>query len=148
MCRNRNKEVASDNDMRMISDESGPALILAAARGRGFAFDVFAHVDGESRICSFSSSSSAIRSSPHVGFSAARQIKRLNSAFTRGRPTDLDFQRQNRRNEARRQPIKVAGLTMINALCQSKKRASFENTNRFGAAVGAAFFSRSWNKAS
>src|SRR5437764_1661989 len=49
---------------------------------------------------------------------------------------------------ARCQPINVAGLTMTNALRQSKKRASLDNTNRSAAVVGAAFFSRSWNKAS
>src|SRR5436190_6745640 len=39
-------------------------------------------------------------------------------------------------------------LTMTNALRQSKKRASLDDTNRSAAVVGAAFFSRSWNKAS
>jgi len=45
-----------------------------------------------------------------------RRIKRLISAFTGGRPTGLDFQRQNRRNAARCQPITVAGLTITKAL--------------------------------
>jgi hypothetical protein len=109
----------------------------------------FLTVRGESRIWSLSQSSSAIRSSPQVRFSAAiRRIKRLNCADTGGRPTGLDFQRQNRRNAARCQPIKVAGLTMTKALRQSKKRASLDKTNRSAAVVGAAFFSRSWNKAS
>src|SRR3954465_11535923 len=109
----------------------------------------FLTVRGESRIWSLSQSSSAIRSSPQVRFSAAiRRINRLTSAATGGRPTGLDFQRQNRRNAARCQPINVAGLTMTNALRQSKKRASLDNTNRSAAVVGAAFFSRSWNKAS
>jgi hypothetical protein len=98
---------------------------------------------------SFSQSSSAIRSSPQARFSAAmRRIKRLTSADTRGRPTGLDFQRQNRRKAARCQPINVAGLTITNALRQSKKRASLDNTNRSAAVVGLAFFSRSRNKAS
>jgi len=106
-------------------------------------------VRGESRIWSFSNSSSAIRSSPHVGFSAAiRQIKCLISAFTGGRPTSLDFQRQNRRRAARCQPINVSGLTITKALRQSKKRVSLENTNRSPAVVATAFFSRSRNKAS
>ena len=88
-------------------------------------------------------------SSPQVRFSAAiRRIKRLTSADTGGRPTGLDFQRQNRRNAARCQPINVAGLTMTKALRQSKKRASLDKTNRSAAVVGAAFFSRSSNRAS
>lgn len=109
----------------------------------------FLTVRGESRIWSLTQSSSAIRSSPQVRFSPAIwRINRLTSAVSGGRPTSLDFQRQNRRNAARCQPINVAGLTMTNALRQSKKRASLDNTNRSPAVVGAAFFSRSWNKAS
>ena len=109
----------------------------------------FLTVHGESRIWSLSQSSSAIRSSPQVRFSAAiRRIKRLTSADTDGRPTGLDFQRQNRRNAARCQPINVAGLTITKALRQSKKQASLEITNRSAAVVGATFFSRSRNKAS
>ena len=109
----------------------------------------FLTVRGESRIWSLSQSSSVIRSSPQVRFSGAIwRINRLTSAASGGRPTGLDLQRQNRRNAARCQPINVAGLTMTNALRQSKKRASLDNTNRSAAVVGAAFFSRSWNKAS
>src|SRR3954449_1724310 len=88
-----------------------------------------ATVRGESRICSFSNSSSAIRCSPQVGFSAAkRRIKFLTSAVTRGLPTGLDFQRQNRRNALRCQLIKVAGFTIINALRQSNQQTSLEKT--------------------
>ena len=66
--------------------------------------------------------SSAMRCSPQVGFSAARRrIKSLTSTVTRGLPTGLDFQRQKRRNALRCQPIKVAGLTIINALRQSNQ---------------------------
>lgn len=116
---------------------------------RGLRLMYLPTVRGESRIWSFSHSLSAIRSSPHVGFSAAlRQIKRLISAFTGGRPTGPDFQRHNRRKAARCQPINVFGLTITKALRQSKKRASLENTNRSPAVVAAAFFSRSRNKAS
>jgi hypothetical protein len=42
----------------------------------------------------------------------------------------------------------VEGFTITKALRQSKKRASFENTKQSAGVVGAAFFSRSWNKAS
>src|SRR3954466_5988532 len=90
-----------------------------------------------------------MRSSPQVGFSVAiRWIKHRSSAEIGGLPTGLDFQRQNRRKAVRCQPIRVAGFTITKALRQSKRRASFENTKRSAAVVGAAFFSRSWNKAS
>src|SRR4051794_12154708 len=89
-----------------------------------------------------------MRCSPQVGFSAAkRRIKSLTSAVTGGLPTGLDFQRQKRRNAWRCQPIKVAGLTISNALRQSNKRASLENTNLSAGVVGLAFFSRSRKRA-
>src|SRR5205085_2337195 len=117
-------------------------------RGPGRCLLYLATVRGESRICSFSNSSSAMRCSPQVGFSAAkRRIKFLSSAVTRGLPTGLDFQRQNRRNAFRCQPIKVAGLTISSALRQSNQRASLENTNLSAGVVGMAFFSRSRKRA-
>jgi hypothetical protein len=67
-----------------------------------------------------------------------RRIKRRTSADIAGRPTVLDFQRENRRNAARCQPINVAGLTITKALRQSKKRASLDKTNRSAAVVGTA----------
>jgi hypothetical protein len=86
-----------------------------------------ATVREESRIWSFNNSSSVMRFSPQVGFSAARRpFKSLISVVTRGLSTGLDFQRQKWRNAARCQPIKVAGLTITNALRQSNQRASFE----------------------
>src|SRR4051794_19575307 len=89
-----------------------------------------------------------MRCSPQVGFSAAkRRIKALTSAVTGGLPTRLDFQRQKRRNALRCQPIKVAGLTIINALRQSNQPASLENKNPSAGVVGIAFFSRSRNRA-
>ena len=107
-----------------------------------------ATVPGESRICSFSNSSSAMRCSPQLGFSAAkRRIKFLTSTVTRGLPTGCDLQRQKRRNALRCQPIKVAGLTIINAPRQSNQRASLENTNLSAGVVCIAFFSRSRNRA-
>src|SRR6478609_8902343 len=117
-------------------------------RGPGRCLLYWATVRGESRICSFSNSSSAIRCCPQVGFSAAkRRIKFLTSAVTRGFPTGLDFQRQQKRNALRCQPIKVAGFTIINALSQSNQRASLDNTNLSARVVGIAFFSRSRNRA-
>src|SRR4051812_30706127 len=89
-----------------------------------------------------------MRCSPQVGFSAAkRRIKPLTSAVTGGLPTGLDFQRHKRRNALRCQPIKVAGLTISNALRQSNQGASLENTNLSAGVVGIAFFSRSRNRA-
>src|SRR4051812_11099332 len=89
-----------------------------------------------------------MRCSPQVGFSAAkRRIKPLTSAVTGGLPAGLDFQRHNRRNAWRCQPIKVAGLTISNALRQSNQRVSMENTNLSAGVVGIAFFSRSRNRA-
>jgi len=115
---------------------------------RAVALLYLATVRGESRIWSFNNSSSAMRFSPQVGLSAARRrIKFLTSLVTCGLPTGLDFQRQKQRNAARCQPIKVAGLTITNALRQSNQRANFENTNLSAGVVGNAFFSRSRNKA-
>ncbi|HEX4170138.1 MAG TPA: hypothetical protein VHZ55_32130 [Bryobacteraceae bacterium] len=52
--------------------------ITIAGGGHGWCWMYLPTVRGESRIWSFSTSSSAIRSSPQVGFSAAmRRIKRL-----------------------------------------------------------------------
>jgi hypothetical protein len=56
-----------------------------------------------------------------------RRIKRVTSTGTGGLPTGLDFQRQHRQNAARCQPIRVAGLTITNALRQSKSRESLKN---------------------
>jgi hypothetical protein len=117
-------------------------------RGPGRCLLYLATVRGESRMCSFSNSSSAISCSPQVGCSAAkRRIKSLTSAVTGGLPTGLDLQRQNRRNAWRCQPIKVAGLTISNALRQSNHRASLENTNLSPGVVGMAVFSRSRHRA-
>jgi hypothetical protein len=82
-------------------------------------------VRGEISIPSLSFNSSAIRSSPQVGFS--RSIARINSQMFRGnsgRPRFRDFQRQNIRNAVRCHLINVSGLTTTSASRQSKKRAS------------------------
>jgi hypothetical protein len=116
-----NKEVAGYDAVGMIVEMGGPSLTLDPP-GQGGCLTYLPTVRGESRIWSFSSSSSAIRSSPQVGFSAAiRRIKCLSSADTCGLPTGLDFQRQNRRKAARCQLISVAGLTITKAFRQSKK---------------------------
>src|SRR5919199_6170378 len=54
----------------------------------------------------------------------------------------------SQRNALRCQPIKVAGLTISNALRQSNQLASLDNTNLSAGVVGIAFFSRSRNRAS
>src|SRR3954466_12526758 len=144
-CHNR-KEIASYDCVCVIFRKLDQRWSLDP-RGRGGCLLYLATVRGESRICSFSNSSSAMRRSPQVGFSAAkRRIKFLTSTVTRGLPTGCDFQRQKRRNALRCQPIKVAGLTISNALRQSNQGASLENTNLSAGVVGIAFFSRSRNK--
>jgi hypothetical protein len=73
--RHNRKEIASYDCGCVIFQEGGPALV-SDPRGRGGCLLYLAKVRGESRICSFSNSSSAMRCSPQVGFSAAkRRIK-------------------------------------------------------------------------
>jgi hypothetical protein len=70
-------------------------------------------VRGDNRIPSFSRSSAAIRSSPHVRFAAAIvAISRCTFTGIAGRPGARDFQRQNNRNAFRCQRISVSGFTM------------------------------------
>jgi hypothetical protein len=122
-CGYRNEEIASDDLFRVIPEKSGPALILRSPRTRR-SCDVFPPVRGERRIWSLSQSSSAMRSSPQVGFSPAiRLMNRLISADIGSLPSGRDFQRQNRRKAARCQPINVAGFTITKALRHSNKRA-------------------------
>ena len=105
-------------------------------------------VRGEIRIPSFNWSSSAMRSSPQVGFpEAIRRIRHLSFTATGGSSTGLDFQRKKWRKADRCQPIRVPGLTITNAARQSKRQARRQSTKRSAAFVGLAFFSRSWNKA-
>ena len=65
--RHGNEEVAGDNPACVVLDERRPTLILAAMRSWRLP-DIFSNRACESRIWSLSQSSSAIRSSPHVGF--------------------------------------------------------------------------------
>ena len=79
----------------------------------------------------FSNSSSAMRSSPYVGFCVAIwTISFRNCAGTRGLPRGLDFHFQNRRKPLRCQLINVSGLTMIRASRQSKQRDNRASANR------------------
>ena len=77
-------------------------------------------VRGETRIFSFTSSSLAIRSSPHSGFSCAiLRINARNSAGIGGRPA-LHLPRQKSCHPSRCQRIMVAGQTRTTASRQSK----------------------------
>src|SRR3954454_179146 len=88
-CHNR-KEIASYDCVCVIFRKLDQRWSLDP-RGRGGCLLYLATVRGESRICSFSNSSSAMRCSPQVGFSAAkRRIKFLTSTVTRGLPTVCD----------------------------------------------------------
>src|ERR1700689_529142 len=73
-------------------------------------------VRGETRMPNFSDSSSAIRSSPHVGFSRTiRDINSRRSFGSGGRPGLCDFHRQNILNAVRCHPMKVADFTITSA---------------------------------
>src|ERR1043166_8783074 len=85
---------------------------------------------------SLSESSSAIRSSPQLGFSCAiftMSVRRFLGSG--GRPACRDLQRQNRRNPARCQRTNVSGLTIARALAQGKNRLSITKAN-FAAEFG------------
>jgi hypothetical protein len=70
-------------------------------------------VRGDTRMPSFSNSSFAMRSSPHVRFDAAIiAISRCTSTGIVGRPGARDVQRQNSRKPFRCQRISVSGFTM------------------------------------
>lgn len=80
-------------------------------RPRGRRGRYFLTVRGETRIPSFRSSSLAMRSSPHNGFSLAiRRIRAWVGAGIGGRP-GRDFRRQNSFHPIRRQRISVSGRT-------------------------------------
>ena len=79
-------------------------------------------VRGEIWIPSLSNSSLAMRSSPQDGLSRAiARMSARNSAGIRGRP-GRDFQRQNRRNPARCQPMKVLGVTFVSVYVPLESR--------------------------
>ena len=117
-CRDGDEEVAG---------EDGRGLILRnvdqrrSPRGRpGGRFGKYLRtVRGEIRIPSLSSSSLAIRSSPHSTFSRAILRISARSSFGIGGRPARDFIRQNNRQPARCQRIIVAGCTTTSALRQS-----------------------------
>ena len=86
---------------------------------------------GDTRIPSFTSSSAAIRSSPHVRFAAAVSAMIVcNPAGTRGRLRDRDLRRRNNWNPFRCQRINVSGLTTVRTRRHSISRDSATRTIR------------------
>ena len=95
------------------------------------------------------SSSSAIRSSPQVGFSRPnRWMIWRRFGGNEGRPHLRDFHLQKSRNALRCHLRNVAGLTTTRALRQSKNRARATIANRNPCVVLCDFAFRSWNSAS
>ena len=93
----------------------------------------FLTVLGETRIPSFTNNSSAIRASPHSGFSVAiLRISTRSSSGIGGRPA-LHFQRQNIRQPSRCQRTMVDGRTLTTVCRQSQ---SLENTARLTRVTG------------
>jgi hypothetical protein len=145
-CRHGDKQVASDSTVRMIAEKGSPALLLASVRSRALP-----HVlaDGARRESNLEFQEEFIR---NPLFTPARVFgrhadQRLHSTGAGGLPTDLDFQRQKRRNASRCQLMRVAGLTITKGLRHSKRRASLDKTKRSAAAVALGFFSCSRNTA-
>jgi hypothetical protein len=88
-------------------------------------------VRGETRIPSFTSSSEAMRSSPHERFAAAMSaINRRRSADNWGRPRGNDFHRQNSRKPFRCHRMSVSGLTTLRTRRQSISRDSARSVIR------------------
>jgi len=84
----------------------------------------FRIVRGDTRRPSFTSNSLAIRSWPQDGFSRAiLRIRRWSSGGIRGRPA-WHVLRQNSWERLRCQPMKVLGVTTVNALRQLNQRLS------------------------
>lgn len=108
----------------------------------------FLTVRGETRIPSLISSSLAIHSSPHTGFSAAiLRISARSSGGIGGRPR-LHLNRQNNRHPARCQRTIVAGRTITTAFCQSNKRVSNARLIRATASMRRGLTPRSMYRAS
>jgi hypothetical protein len=107
------------------------------------------HGQQRSEIPSLMYSSSAIRSSPQVGFS--RSISRISSPRffgSGGRPRRRGFHCQNIRTTVRCHLMKVSGLTITRDSPHSKKRASAIIARRVALVIRRGFTLRSWNKAS
>ena len=145
--RDRDKEVACHNSLRMVAQEGRPALITARSTRRSLGH-VLADGTWRDMQTKFSRNSLAILSSPQSGFSVAlRRINRRSSSGIRGRP-GLDLQRQNRRQPARCQRINVSGRTTTRALRQSNSRESNASETRVAASMRLGLMPRPWYSAS
>ena len=97
----------------------------------GACWRYFPTVRGDTRMPSFSFSSSAMRSSPQVAFSAAiSRISRRRSLGSSGLPVGLDFHRQKKRNPLRCQRVKVSAFTFTSAPRHGKNRLKVAITQR------------------
>jgi hypothetical protein len=109
----------------------------------------FATVRGDSRIPSFNLNSLAMRSSPHVEFSAAiSRINRRRPLAMRGRPLGFDFQRQNSRNSLRCHRMNVSGFTFTSASRQGNMRLRVAIIHRVESTARPGLTFRSWKSAS
>jgi hypothetical protein len=143
----RGEEIASHDCVGVILQERGPALVsrsgwpgqLFAVLGDGARREP--NLELQQRFIGDAFFSPGLDSQPLDGESSASFGSYLWPPDRSGSPAP------KRRNAARCQPIKAAGLTITNALRQSNQRASFENTNLSPGVVGSAFFSCSRNRA-
>lgn len=118
--RYRHQQITRHDDLGVIADKHPPVL-------RGYSptaswitiLRPYARtVRGETKIPNFTDSSAAMRSSPQVGFSCTmRTISWRRFSGIRGLP-NRDLHRQNSLNPFQRQPMRVSGLTIINAALQ------------------------------
>ncbi len=98
---------------------------------------------------SFSSSSLAIRSSPHVRFAATiSPISRCRSGGIRGRPRGRDCRRQNNRKPLRCQRTSVSGFTTVRTRRHSISRDKATSTIRVASSARRGFAWRSMYNAS
>ena len=128
-----------------IPQKRRPPLIAQRSTGRaGGNFGMyFRMARGDTWRASFSSSSLAIRSSPHEGLSRAIfQMSRWSSTWIGRRPPS-DFQRQKWRKPLRCQATKVLGLTKVRASRQLKQRLSSTSVRRVGLSARRALTLRS-----
>jgi hypothetical protein len=96
-------------------------------------------VRGDTRMPSFTRSSAAIRSSPHLRFAVAIvAISARRSAGIGGRPAGRDFQRQNSRKPCRCQRISVSGFTKVSKRRHSRIRDKATSVMRVASSAGAA----------
>src|SRR5262245_52848207 len=134
--RHGHKEVAGEHGACMISRERAPRLGTRAILRSGTGAHIRRTVRGETRIPSFTKSSEAIRSSPHMRLAAAiSAINRRRLAGTCGRPGGLDSHRQNSPNPFRCHRINVSGLTTVRSWRHWIKRVSPTSASRIASSA-------------